>query len=372
MLLINNAQANMDTKESNNFLLLNALEKQTKPLTKIAFGSCVIHNRLAPLLNSVVKSDSDLFLMIGDAGYPDVNDEFTGLVHPWPSKNTPKRIKEVYQQLGALDDYINLEKNVPIMATWDDHDYGINDGDGSFEYKEESQQLFLDFFNEPKDSTRRNSPGVYQAKTFGQKGHRVQVILLDTRYFRSKPVADLRSDEEKKRLNIEGRYLPSENPEATILGKTQWSWLEQQLREPAEVRLLVSTYPVISNQVGRDGWGNFPLERQRLFNLIEETKANGVIMLSGDVHHSEISMLDDQTYPMIDFTSSSIGADAGDNLGYANPYRMDGMQYGKINFGLIEIDWQAKPSPKIKLSVEGEGKEVGFAYELPLSQLTKY
>ncbi len=63
-----------------------------------------------------------------------------------------------------------------------------------------------------------------------------------------------RSAEEKKALNIAGRYAPNGDPKATVLGETHWRWLEEQFRKPAEVRLLVSAYPVIPYELGRDAW----------------------------------------------------------------------------------------------------------------------
>jgi alkaline phosphatase D len=237
------------------------------------------------------------------------------LLDPWPNEDTLERIKQVYAQMAAKPEYQKLKENVPMLAVWDDHDYGINDGSGDFIYKDESQQLFLDFFAEPADSERRKTPGIYTVKTYGPQGKRVQIILLDTRYFRSKPTPDTRSAEEKKALNIAGRYAVSDDPAATVLGETQWRWLEQQLRQPAEVRLLVSSYPLVPTELGRDAWGNFPRERQRLFDLIATTKANGVIVLSGDVHFSEISKTDEGPYPLYDFTSSPLAAPSVGNDG---------------------------------------------------------
>ncbi len=43
----------------------------------------------------------------------------------------------------------------------------------------------LDFFEVPADDIRRQREGVYWSQVFGPAGKRVQVILLDTRYFRS-------------------------------------------------------------------------------------------------------------------------------------------------------------------------------------------
>jgi alkaline phosphatase D len=324
----------------------------------------------APLLDTVVAAQPDLFLMIGDVIYPDIDDEATGLLDPWPSENTLDRIREVYGQMAAKPEFQNLKQNIPIMAVWDDHDYGINDGSGDFALKEETQQLFLDFFDEPADSERRNTPGIYDAKTFGPEGQRTQIILLDVRYFRTPPLPDERSDEEKAALNIAGRYAPSEDPEATVLGETQWAWLEQRLREPAEVRLLVSAYPVVPFELGRDAWGNFPLERQRLFDLIEATDASGVIILSGDVHFAEISQAESSSYPLLDFTSSALAAPSVGNESLTNSLRISDT-YAELNFGMIEIDWSAQPSPLVQLRVIGIDGTAVIEHEVSLADLNQ-
>ena len=342
--------------------------EEVKPLEQIAFGSCTRQMQDAPLLNTVVAADPDLFLMIGDVIYPDINDEATALLEPWPSKETLPRIRQVYGQMAAKPEYQNLKKNVPMLAVWDDHDYGINDGSGDFTLKDEAQQLFLDFFDEPADSERRKTPGIYDVKTFGPEGRRVQVILLDTRYFRTPPLPDTRSDEEKKALNIAGRYAPNEDPAATVLGEIQWRWLEEQFRQPAELRLLVSSYPFIPTELGRDAWGNFPLERQKLFDLIEETKASGVVVLSGDVHFTEISKTDEGPYPLYDFTSSALAAPSVGNEDFANKYRIS-TTYAEVNFGLVEIDWQAQPAPLVTLKAVGLDGSSVFEQQIGLDEL---
>ena len=62
----------------------------------IAFGSCTRQMQDAPLLNTVVDAKPDLFLMLGDVIYPDINDEGTALLDPWPTEETLPRIKQVY------------------------------------------------------------------------------------------------------------------------------------------------------------------------------------------------------------------------------------------------------------------------------------
>ena len=46
-----------------------------------------------------------------------------------------------------------------LLATWDDHDYGVNDGGREYPQREASQRVFLDFFGDPADSERHNGPG---------------------------------------------------------------------------------------------------------------------------------------------------------------------------------------------------------------------
>jgi alkaline phosphatase D len=277
-------------------------------------------------------------------------------------------MKKVYAQMAAKPEFQKLKKNIPMMAVWDDHDYGINDGSGDFSLKVESQQLFLDFFDEPAESERRKTPGIYDAKIIGPTGKRVQVILLDTRYFRTPPLPDTRSAEKKKALNISGRYAPNEDAAATVLGKVQWRWLEEQFRKPAELRLLVSSYPVIPYELGRDCWGNCPLERKKLFKLISETKANGVVILSGDVHFSEISKTDEGPYPLLDFTSSALAAPAVGNETFANSLRVS-KTYAEVNFGVVEVDWASRPGPQLTLKAIGlDGKSV-FEHKIGLDTL---
>ena len=345
-----------------------AVIDETKLLKQIAFGSCIRQMQDAAILNTIVSAKPDLFLIIGDVIYPDINGDATGMLDPWPTENTLERIQQVYRQMAVKPEYQNIKKNIPILAVWDDHDYGINDGSGNFSLKGNTQDLFLDFFDEPAGSERRKNLGIYDIKTFGPEGKRVQIILLDTRYFRTPPLPDTRSDAEKEALNIVGRYAPNEDPAATVLGQNQWRWLEKQLQQPAELRLLVSSYPLVPHELGRDAWGNFPLERQRLFDLIEKTKAAGVIILSGDVHFAEISRTDEGPYPLYDLTSSPLAAPTHGNEKLSNIFRISAT-YAEENYGLIEIDWQAQPSPLITLKIVGLDGSSVIEHQVNLNDL---
>lgn len=82
------------------------------------------------------------------------------------------------------------------------------------------------------------------------------------------------------------RYLPDTDPESseTILGEEQWAWLEEQFSQPATVRVVVASFQLAVVGHGFERWGLLPAELQRFYDLIESTRANGVVILSGDRH----------------------------------------------------------------------------------------
>ena len=332
-------------------------------ISRIAFGSCAMQFKPQPVWDVIAQQKPDLFLFIADAVYAD----YDGKKAFVPTEETLKRD---WGLLANESHYKRFRKHIPIMATWDNHDYGKHDGGVEFELKDLTKKHLLDFFYEPKDSLRRKTPGIYEAKVFGPPGKRLQVIMLDTRYFKDAAIKDKRSKSEKSALGLSGslgKYVPNINPDVTLLGKDQWLWLEKQLRVPAEIRLLVSSTQVVADKKGMDEWGNYPLERQRLFDLIARKNVKNLIILSGNVHYSEISKVNNDKHELVDFTSSGL---THTNKAYAkvkNPYRVANV-YDDINFGIVEIDWDAKPSAKIKLSAKSLQGETVIEYTLPLSQ----
>jgi alkaline phosphatase D len=170
--------------------------------------------------------------------------------------------------------------------------------------------------------------------TFGPEGRRVQVILLDTRWFRS----PLRRTDRRGAPGRE-RYLPDDDPAKTMLGDAQWAWLERQLRRPAELRLVVSSIQVLAEGHGWERWGNLPRERDRLLGLVGATGASGVVFLSGDRHLGAIYREEQGLpYPIHDVTSS--GLTKSYRSDEAGPNRL-GEPLGEVNFGTVEIDWEA-------------------------------
>lgn len=330
-------------------------QASSKVLQTIAFGSCASQEKPQPIWETVVSKSPELFLFIGDNIYADTEDMTV--------------MKNKYAKLAAKPGYQKLLNTSKVLSTWDDHDYGVNDGDATYPKKEESQEIFLNFFNVDKDSPRRKRPGIYDAEIFGTKGKKVQVILLDTRYFKGPQVKNPAGKEEKEQKNIVGWYLPTNDTTATILGNAQWKWLEDQLQKDADVRIIASSIQVVSYEKGMESWGNFPHERKRLFDLIDKTNANGVVFISGDVHFSEISKTDEGPYALYDFTSSGI-TNSNENWSQAvNKYRL-GKAYAEPNFGLINIDWNEN-DPLITMQTISADDKVKVEQKVRLSELSQ-
>ena len=333
----------------------------TGEVTRIAIGSCAKQWEAQPIWNTVAELNPDLFLFTGDAIYGDWHGEK-------PFIPTRESLEADWEKLALNPDFAEVRTQVPFMATWDNHDYGSHNGGVDFEQKEMTRKVFLDFFDEPKYSERRKTPGIYDAKIFGPPGRRVQIILLDPRWFRSSFKKDERSAEQLKAIGKVGKYAPNTDSNATILGDIQWQWLEEQLKKPAELRLVVSSTQIIPDQKGMDEWGAFPRERQRLFDLVKSSRAEGVILVSGNVHFSEASKIDNGDYPLYEITASGMTHVNPVYAAAANKYRVAG-PYVDHNVGLIEIDWDAKPSPQITLKVIGRDEKNGFEHPVQHSSL---
>lgn len=329
----------------------------TITLKRIAFGSCSFQSVPQPIFRAVVASEPDLYISLGDAIYGDY-DIKTKTAH----EVTPESLRREWQVLADNPDWQHLVKHVPVMATWDNHDYGHHSAGAEFPLKAESEKIFLDFFAEPADSPRRARPGIYDAKIFGPEGRRVQVIVLDTRSFKSPPILASRDEGADGSL---GKYAPNDDREATLLGLAQWDWLERQLEEPAELRVVASSGQIVADQKGMDEWGNYPLERQRLLDLIRNVATGSTVLLSGNVHFSEISQIGEGASTLVDFTSSGLTHVNDAYPAVDNPYRVAG-PYVEVSFGMVDIDWDKQGKPSVTLRAMGLDGNTAFEFRPPI------
>src|SRR5436853_7460343 len=81
-----------------------------RPLSRIAFGSCVHQDKPQPIWDAVIATDPELFVFLGDNIYADTKDMDV--------------MRAKYQQLADQPGFKKLKAKCPVIATWDDHDYG--------------------------------------------------------------------------------------------------------------------------------------------------------------------------------------------------------------------------------------------------------
>jgi alkaline phosphatase D len=322
----------------------------------ITFGSCARQDKEPEVLDDIAAEASDVFLFIGDNTYCDLGGKV-------PADRAG--LKAAWDALAAKDRWRRFAKAQPVLATWDDHDYGKNDAGVEWHLKNDAKDLFLDFFGEPETSERRQRDGIYDAVVVGPIGRRVQIILLDTRYNRSPLTRNPAGRPEGL-----GPYTASESLGDTILGEAQWAWLEAQLRQPADVRILASSIQIVADEHRYETWGNIPHERDRLYKLIEDTNAHGIIAISGDRHLMELSK--DTTrgapYPFYDFTSSGFNwEDRPHVVNEPNPHRL-GDALRQVNYGVIKLNWNG-PDTTIELIGKGPQSQVILTETIRLSDL---
>ncbi len=252
----------------------------------LSFGSCNNQNIQNNLWQPILRHNPDLFIWGGDIIYSDTEDM--------------KFMTKNYNRMKSDSAYVNFKNNVPILGTWDDHDYGLNDGGENYSQKDSVQQIFLDFFDVPADDPRRKQKGIYFAKEFKVNDSLIKIIILDTRFFRS----DLSKDP-----TGEKRYIPNNSGEITMLGQEQWKWLEKELtNSKAQFNVIMSSIQFLSYEHGFESWGTMPKEVHKMENILVKSKARGVVFLSGDRHIAEISKKDVKglNFPLIDITSSGM------------------------------------------------------------------
>ena len=287
----------------------------------IGLGSCLDQDLPQPIWKEIKAQNPEVFIMLGDNVYGDTH----GNIH---------NLERAYQkQARALK---KAELDFPFMAIWDDHDYGKNDGGVEFSLKDESQKLFLKFWDIPKGDKRHGNRGLFFEKIIHSKEGTVQILMLDTRYFRSplKPTPILKN-------SSLGRYDPDYDAAKTMLGGDQWKWLEEALKRDADLRILGTSIQLLAEGHGWECWGNLPLERQRLLNLLAKYSKSNLIVISGDRHLGGMySLRTNEGIEFLEITSSSMNK-PGRNTNEPGPLRI-GEMYAGENFGLIRIDFQRK------------------------------
>ena len=286
---------------------------------KFGLGSCLDQDYPQPIWQAIEKENLDYFVFLGDNVYGDV-----------PSGSLRKMVDAYEKQRNNFPEWM---ENVEVFPIWDDHDYGLNDAGSEYLQKRQSQEIYLNFWEIPLNDDRHKRDGIYFSEEKNIQGKVIKLIFLDTRFFRSK-------------LNgPKGKYVGNIDPDATILGDSQWEWLENELKDQFDFLIVFSSIQIIAKDHPYEKWNNFPLEQKKLFSLIDNHK-NKVLLVSGDRHRGGIYNMDG----IYEITSSYMNK-PGSSFDETDEYLIDETYY-KENYGVIEID---NNSVLVKLlDIEGE------------------
>ncbi|GEO06492.1 hypothetical protein AAE02nite_41560 [Adhaeribacter aerolatus] len=280
---------------------------------------------------AIIQDKPNVWVWLGDNIYGDSEDMAV--------------LKAKYDAQLNQEGYKQLISQVPVIGTWDDHDFGKNDGNKTYPKKKESQQLALDFFGEPANSPRRKQEGIYAAYDYKVGKKTVKVILLDVRYHQ----------DQLQREN--GKYLPSEGD---ILGEVQWQWLQNQLQNSkADAHIIGTGIQIVPDNFPSEKWANFPNAKKRFYDLLAATKPKGVMLIAGDRHIGEFSRVNipGLEQPVFEITSSGLTHTTTTNseAKYPSAYRVGPLVTLK-NYGLFRFR-DAGKKLVAEVSIKGEKGE---------------
>jgi len=393
--------------ESCNSQLASQQDGCEEHVWRLGFGSCHQQQKQTPIFDTISKGNLNAFAFLGDNVYNDEDDcaSFNNEVCDFRRNLEAqyRKLERVVTRLfigtdeegahnllrnyGLLGEKLRrssfLEEIPAVIATYDDHDYGWNDAGGAAQpWRSKAVKHFKTFWSSvsplmqaalerQKEEVKRHTGvhdqksefGVFTSHEFGTETDRlVRVVMLDTRYDRTA----LNTDPAREGAVF---YIPNADPQAHLLSEAQWQWLQREVAKPAALLVLGSSTQVLRQLNGGEHWGNFPLERERLISILTNTSAvekpRPVLIISGDIHHSELSAWPE--LHMYDATSSGLTEtwnqipDPNSNLVDASSVVRDS------NFGVLEVDWEKR---EVEVSFRDELGHARYRKALSFADIT--
>lgn len=309
------------------------------PDFSVATGSCAYINdpeydrpgkpygdKDGKIFTSIYEKHPDLMIWLGDNTYlreADWNSK-TGIFYRYTHTRS---LPEMQPLLGSVHNY----------AIWDDHDFGPNDSDRNYRNKEDTLEAFKLFWGNPSFG-QKNNEATYTKFEWGD----AEFFLLDGRYFKS--------PNDRK------------DTEATVLGKEQLDWLLDSLSNSKANFKVIALGIQFLNPVDFDyleTYSRLPEEKSKILKAIEKEKISGVLFLTGDRHHTELSVLKrENSYPIYDLTVSPLTSQYYDATKEPNTLRLPETLVGNYNFSILSFSGPKKDRT-MKMSVYDKfGKEL--------------
>ena len=317
--------------------------RKDPPAFRVALGSCTYINEPEfdrpgdgygseyEIFTSIDQKNPDLMIHLGDNMYLREPDWYTKTGYHHRYTHT-RSVPEMQPLLARTHHY----------ATWDDHDYGPNNSDRTWVRKELAKETFDTFWGNltsglPANTAESGFPGITSTFRYND----TDFFLLDNRSFRT-------PNDQKREDN------------KTVLGKAQLEWLiESLVFSDSPWKMVCVGGQVLNTSKRGETYVNLaPQEQEYLLRRITEENISGVVFLTGDRHHSELSERKLDNGKMIyDLTISSLTAGTGSSRSEVNKHRVDGTLAVEHNFGVLTFSGSLKER-KLRVDVyntEGEG-----------------
>jgi hypothetical protein len=319
----------------------------SKENPRIVVASCMddfYKSEQEMMWKQVAGEKADALFLIGDQVYTDRSGgQFVGAVDPallW---------KRYVETRNALHIFRRREL-IPVFAIWDDHDYGLNDGDREYPYGSESSQIFAAFFpRAPIAGTYDMGPGLSRRlKAWGQS-----FFFLDDRTFRS---PDLKSSPKSE--------AKTNGPGQSHLGPAQDEWLQHILDTDPTPAWLVDGDQYFGGYQQFESWeGSHPSDFKAFLTKLK--KAKGPFwFVSGDRHLTELMAIEPAVvgYPTYELTTSAIHAKVFPSTWdqEPNPRQIAGAA-NEMNYAVVES--KAVPGQPWALSIRAMGLDGKKLYE---------
>jgi len=183
---------------------------------------------------------------------------------PYIDSSAVAKNRERHRAFLAQPGLAELLATRPLVGTWDDHDFGANDSDGTRVDREAIRGVFTEY--RALASFGEEGEGIYTRLRRGP----AELFLIDARYFSQTGPS------------------PVDPAKKTLLGPRQWDWLKRSLAESTAPFKILVTGMVWHDKPNRekDDWQTYAHERDALFAWIGQQKISGVVLVGGDVHVS--------------------------------------------------------------------------------------
>lgn len=248
---------------------------------RFTFGSCT-RDLTQPAFAPMLADEPDVFLFIGDTHYANSRHQ---AAHRWR-----------YRQFRAIPERAAFLAETPTLSGWDDHDFVGNNATGTCAGRDEGLRAFAEYWANPPMGTA-DTPGVFYRHRWGG----VELFVLDGRMYRPE-VGD------PERRCEDDPSPPTLDPADGLLGRAQWTWAVDAIASSDAVFKIVSCGSQWTLDGSRDSWASFPAARDAFLAELDARGVEGLVLLSGDIHRSEVRTIHRAggAYDIPELTSSPI------------------------------------------------------------------